>query len=320
MDWPQFFHDHDIEFVTLGNNVKRGNINIRCPWCGDDDPSQHLGVALGKEAYACWRNPQHAGKSPYRLIQALLGCSYSQARLVVATYTQVDPGGLDTALAVLTAMGEPPRPVAGHEVLSYPPEFRSIKATGSTARFWQYLSRRHFDDVGDLCARYRLQCALTERWKDRVIIPFFDQKALIGWTARAIQPTLEAPRYLSSSETVKKIIFNEDELMDGGKLLFVVEGPFDALKIDYYGEPYRVRATCGFGLTMTIDQISILSMLRKRFKKVVILFDQGATEAAFRALDWLQGPNVSIGSLPEGVKDPGELSRDGVEALMGEHL
>ncbi len=320
MDWVGFLTDHDIAYVTRGPNTRRGQLSIKCPFCGEDDPSEHLSISLEKDAWGCWRNAEHCGRAPHTLMAALLGCGIGPARALAKAYTAADPEGIGQALAALTATPEAPKPMAGHEVLLYPPEFRPIKATGSTARFWQYLSRRHFDDVGDLCARYQLRCALTERWKDRVIIPFFDQRSLIGWTARAIQPTLEAPRYLSSSETVKKIIFNEDELMDGGKVLFITEGPFDALKIDYYGEPYHARATCGFGLLLSIDQVAILSKLRKRFKKVIILFDQGALEASFAALDWLQGPNVSIGSLPEGFKDPGELSRDDVEALVGEYL
>src|ERR1700692_1157718 len=302
MDWIQFFDDHSIPYVRGGKNTKRGEASVRCPWCGDDDPSQHLGVSLTTENWGCLRNGAHRGHSPYRLISGLAGCDFDAAKALARAYSASNAETLGQALATLTATSEPPKPVV-YEVAEYPPESRAIRATGITGRFWRYLASRHFDDVERLVGTYGLRCCLTGQWKDRVIIPLFNEGELLGWTARAIQPTINAPRYLSSSQVVKKIIFNEDKLRAGGDLLFVVEGPFDALKLDYYGAP----ATCLFGASISMDQIYALNQLRKVFKKVVILLDKDAIEQAFAVSDWLQAPNVVIGALPWGAKDPGEI-------------
>lgn len=318
MNWIQFLEDNDIPYVTRGSNTKRGEVSVQCPYCGDDDPSHHMGIALTTENWGCLRSAQHRGHAPHNLIAALLGCSTPQARLTAAAYSVADPDTLGSALALLTPTSEAPKPVTGHAApLALPCEAQTIKATGSTARFWRYLASRHFDDVGDLVARYQLRAATTGVQKDRVIIPLFQGGELVGWTGRAIQPTISAPRYLSSGEAVKRVVFNEDDLWQGGKVLYVVEGPFDALKLDYYGAPSGVRATCLFGVSMTMDQIYTLVQLRRYFEQVVILLDRGAIEPTFDALDWLQGPNVTFGILPEAFKDPGAMTREEVEAFIG---
>ena len=320
MDWVALLEDHHIPYVTRGPNTKKGEVSVKCPWCGEDDPSEHLGVNLTAENWGCHRNAEHRGRGPSYLIAALLGCSSQQAKLIARQYSKADPSTLDEALAVLTGTSEAPKAVKGHSSLALPADFKHIKPKGSTARFWNYLMLRGFDDVADLAFQYDLKCAVTGDYKDRIIIPFYQRRELIGWTGRALQNPVIAPRYLSSSEAVKQCVFNEDVLMDGGRLLFVVEGPFDALKLDYYGEPSGARATCVFGTSMSIDQLSILSKLRRRFKKVIILFDTDAVGPSFSAVDWLHASNVSVGQLPDGVKDPGELSPDDVENLIKAHI
>lgn len=332
MDWAAFLTDHDIPFVTRGPNTKRGELSVQCPFCGDDDQSQHMGIALTSENWGCLRSAQHRGHAPYRLVAALLGCSVPQARLVVRQFSSPDPEGLDGALAALQALSPSTiphqispelarthltkaEPTSAHHTIWG--DFSHIRQIGSTARFWNYLKNRGFDDVDDLVAQYGLKCASTGQWKDRVIIPFHRSGELVGWTGRAIQSTIAAPRYLSSSSIVKSMVFNEDALKSGGRILYIVEGPFDCLKFDYYGTPLGARAGCISGISMTMDQIYTLVQLRRRFEQVVILLDRGAIEPTFDALDWLQGPNVTFNILPEAFKDPGAMTREEVEAFVG---
>jgi hypothetical protein len=314
MDWPAFLEAHRIDYVTSGPNVRKGQLALKCPWCGDDDPSEHLSISLTKDAFGCWRNAKHAGRKPYSLVAALLGCSFSQARVIVAQYSTADPASFDEAI---TALGGAPGAVQQPFALpkGLPPDFKPIKPTGLTGRFWRYLENRGFDDVTALTQQYGLLCCQHGRWKDRVIIPLYQNGKLLGWTARAIQLVVNAPRYLSSSPAIKTTVFNEDILMKGGKVLYVTEGPFDAIKMDYYGLPSDMRATCLFGVNPTTDQIGILRSLSKRFDKVRILFDAEAFEPALLISDWLSAENVAIEGLPDGVKDPGNLSREQINSL-----
>jgi hypothetical protein len=315
MDWVAFLEANHIDFVTSGPNTRRGQISIRCPWCGPDDPSEHLSISLTKDAFGCWRNAKHAGRKPYSLVAALLGCSFSQARLIVGQHSAADPETLEDAI---TALGGQAEAVQRDELpTSLPPEFRQIKPTGLTGRFWRYLESRGFDDVGTLIAQYDLLCCQHGRWKDRIIIPIHQPNGeLAGWTARAIQATTHAPRYLSSSAAIKTVVFNEHDLRHGGETLFVTEGPFDAIKVDYYGGPHGHRATCMFGVNPTTEQIAALQMLIKKFDKVRILFDEGAFDNALHLGDCLSGSKVRIAELPVGVKDPGGLNPKQVKDLI----
>ncbi len=309
MNWIDFLTDNQVDFVTRGPNTKRGEVSIKCPWCSEDDPSQHLGISLTSENWGCLRNAAHRGHSPTHLVAAIIGCSSTQAGLVVAQYSESDPESL----------GVSPSPPESAPEPSIDLRFlRDIKPDGNTAKFWQYLKNRGFADTRRLIKQYRLACCTTGRFKDRIIIPFYRGGKLIAWSGRAIVDPKLAPRYLSSN-LIKTTIFNEEQIT-GGRILYVVEGPFDAMKLDYYGQAHKVRATCGSGITMTAAQAVILNILARRFDKVIVLFDAGVLEQAFAAMDWLHHPNVKLGQLPTGYDDPGIMSQAAVTAMIQQEL
>lgn len=308
MNWQEFLEAYDIHYVTSGPNTRRGEVSIQCPWCGDDDPSQHLGISLASDAWGCLRHGGHRGKAPHRLVQAILGCSYTQAQLIVRQYNRSDPTNLDEALsALLGTVTTPAAPLAPVELPG-----RLIHRKGpNTRKFFDYLTDRGFHDPKNISYYYGLRACLTGRFKDRIIFPCYDADwQLIAFTGRALGNPINAPRYLSS-ERIKDTIFNESSFANGGPILLVVEGPFDALKLDYYGSP--VRATCTFGTTPHVNQLAILAGLKKRFKRIIVLFDVGATEQAWHLADSL---GLEVGSLPEGVEDPGDLSAFGVTKFV----
>ena len=315
MNWIDLLDDNHIDYVTRGPNTKRGEVSVQCPWCGQDDPSHHLGISIDREAWGCHRNPSHRGKGPIRLVQALLGCSQAQARLVVAQYGAADPETLDDALKALEGTSDHYKPVeAPPENLHFPLEFRNIKAHGTSRRFYEYLRHRGFHEPSALIQQHKLKCCSVGRWKDRIIIPIYHDTKLVAWTGRAIQKNLEAPRYLSTSQAIKTTIFNYDELLTGGDTLIVTEGPFDALKVDFYGAKLGARATCVFGTSITIDQISLIRKVSRKFNRTVLLLDKDAVEVSFTTMDWL--PHATMGTLPVGVSDPGDLLGIEVEQLI----
>ena len=63
--------------------------------------------------------------------------------------------------------------------------------------------------------------------RNRVIIPFYYQGDLVGWTARGIKD--QKPKYLSEQQ--KGYVFNIDQQNDNKKFCIVCEGPFDALQV-----------------------------------------------------------------------------------------
>ena len=313
MNWLQLLDDHRIHYVTSGPNTKRGEISIQCPFCGADDPSQHMGINLEAEAWGCHRNQAHRGKKPHRLIRAILGCSSTQVDLIIKQYGAADPDTLESAILALTGENEPPVKPAG--ALKLPPEAQPIPHQG---RFYDYIRSRGFDKAGPFAAYYNLKCATTGRWKDRIIIPVMNETgSLLAWTARAIMRPVSAPRYLSSSNEIKETIYNLPNLL-GGEILFVTEGPFDALKVDWYGWPEEeANATAVFGTSITMSQISLLKNISKQYKRVVILLDPDAVESSFHLSEWL--PTAVMGQLPLSVKDPGDLNKQQVKDLVKQY-
>lgn len=315
MDWIRFLEENNIHYVTRGPNTKKGEVSIACPMCGAEDPSEHLGINLKTEKWGCHRDASHRGKKPNTLIRFILGCSTKQAKIIVKQYNHSDPDTLEAALTVLEAdtkgaiqHDEDLAKLARHQQLGPQfNDFNKIKVRGITRRFFDYLASRGFEDTDALIKHYDLRCALTGRYKDRIIIPIRQNGELLGWTSRAIGSPKNAPRYLASSEDVKTTVFNYDELKEGGKRLFIVEGPFDALKMDNHGRHLGVRTTCTFGTSVTISQLVLLRILVKKFDDSWILFDQGAEGPADNLVDWIDS---KIATLAYGIKDPGEFKRE----------
>ena len=65
-------------------------------------------------------------------------------------------------------------------------------------------------------------------YKDRVIVPFFHENVVVGWTARKIKDG--KPKYLTSSQP--GYVFNLGAQTHDRKFVIVVEGQFDAIAID----------------------------------------------------------------------------------------
>ena len=310
MDWVRFLEENQVGYVTRGPNTKRGEVSIKCPMCGEEDPSEHLGINLETENWGCHRNSSHRGKSARTLIKAILGCSTQQAGFIVRQYSKADPDNLEDALNALVSLEAKIDLVA--KVIKQKSEpkfsdFNEIRARGVTKRFFTYLQNRGYDNPQDVIDRYDLRCALSGRYKDRIIIPVSLNDESFGWTSRALGSPVNAPRYLASSEEIKTTIFNYNELKKGGQRLFIVEGPFDAIRIDNFGILHSggtVRATCTFGTSVTISQIALLRTLSKKFVESFVLFDKGAERQGEDLASWI---SCKTARLPHACSDPGEL-------------
>jgi hypothetical protein len=319
MDWQRFLEENNIHFVSRGPNTKRGELSVQCPMCGDDDPSEHLGINPVTGKWGCHRDASHRGKSSRTLIKAILACSSQQAQFIVKQYSHSDPDTLESALAVLEADNngmisheEDLTKMAKHQHLG--PQFNDfnrIKSRGITQRFYDYLERRHLDDVPSVIARYELRCALVGRYKDRIIMPVRHGGELLGWTSRAIAAVTDAPRYLASNEDVKTTVFNYDGIKAGGERLIIVEGPFDAITVDNHNFTHafksnvvHFRATCTFGTSPTVSQRAVLRSLVSRYDEAWVLFDRGADGPGADLAEWIGAKQAY---LPSHIEDPGEL-------------
>jgi DNA primase catalytic core, N-terminal domain len=305
MKWSEFFTDHFIEFVTSGPLTTRGHLEIKCPMCGDNDPSLHMGINIANDHWYCWRDKSHRGTNPEYLIGRLLGISKAQAKLLVQAYA----GGHIDDFNAPAALTKGPQPIVA---VTWPDEFQP-----PTERYLDYIRNRGFDNPVKMSSYYNIECCQVGRWKQRLIIPILtNDMQIVGWQGRAITPTKKAPKYLTSHQQVKRSIFNLQNIK-GGDFLIVCEGAFDSFKIDWYGKP-RFRATCTFGVNPTLDQILQIKELMPLFKKTIVLFDSDSAglSGGFHLSDWL--PAVKLSPLPATNSDPGSMNKVEVRRYLDE--
>jgi hypothetical protein len=66
-------------------------------------------------------------------------------------------------------------------------------------------------------------------YRDRLIIPFFYNNEIVGWTARTVRPDKQ-PKYLSEQQP--GYVFNLDEQRPNKVFVIVCEGPVDAIHME----------------------------------------------------------------------------------------
>jgi hypothetical protein len=304
MDIEQLLDQYDVPYVTEGKNTRHGHISIHCPWCGADDPSEHLSINLTTGKWGCWRNKDHSGRSLRRLLMKLLGCSYDAA------------GAMLTDRSELRSIADRLKPNAHeqHHVDDSLPSgkgMQRIKLGGSLhARFRDYLYGRGYTKkhISLLDKIYGIKCALIGPFNNRIIFPVIKDKRIIGYTGRCVDGG--SLRYYTLPAAAKENVLWYDRLIRGGRFLYVTEGPFDALKLDLTFRCRQLphRATCLFGLEYTAAQVELVCRLGHQFSHVRVLFDHDALGQAMRFRRELVGVSASVAVLPDGVKDPGGLS------------
>lgn len=318
-DWRAFLTEHRVPYVERGANVKRGEINIRCPFCGSADPSHHMGLRLDTGEWSCWRNKRmHSGKSPVRLIAQLLRVPYWRARRLAGLEdVALDPDGFDAVAARIlgrTADAQPEH--VRREFLRFPSEFKDLH--DSPPRFYEYLRHtRSFGTVGtrDAIDWFNLRYAVRGTYRDRIILPYYVDGHLVAWTARAIAQAEIRYRDLDRDDClvpIKETLFNLDARMDGGRALVVVEGPLDALKIDVFGRGAGVRAVALSTNSVSDAQVYLLEDMAQEFDKVFVMLDTaselGVVDSMRMRADLRAITNASIIPTPYGLKDAAEMS------------
>lgn len=334
MDVQQFLQDNNINYRTDGPNCSRGGIVIRCPFCGDDDPSEHMGWDLATAHWNCLRRSGvHSGRNPRRLIIQLIGCTRDEADQLISGRRALEMDSLSNVRNRLSPFSNPldPSNDPNGVPLKLPTNFRPLLDQASARHYTQYLiERRGFAKkaVAAMHKHYDLHYCVDGYWRGRIIFPLCLDGNLVGWTSRTISARQEL-RYLSLSDrendigqpvalrSVRDMIWNYDQLMKGdGQDLIVVEGPMDALKIDSHARTMGVRATCVFGTGVTDAQMVLLSEVMKGFKNFYVLGDAGAHLNVMGVLKKLSVFRPRQIKLPRGVDDPGDMTPMQVTELV----
>jgi DNA primase len=124
-------------------------------------------------------------------------------------------------------------------------------------------------------------------YQDRLIIPFRHNKLLVGYTARKV--VKGSPKYLSESQS--GYVFNVDKQNYRSKVVFVCEGPFDALAVD------------GVALLTNLPNEQQTAIINSLGKTVVVVPDRDYTGMGLVKYAMDNGWLVAIPDWEDDVKD-----------------
>lgn len=304
-----------VPYVEDGPNVPRGEVGIKCPFCGDD-PSEHLTINLESGFWCCWRNREHSGRKLHFLLRRLVpGLTREEADRLLGGAG----AGLDAFERHVKERLSAPAPSAQETAptIEFPDDFHPIVREGRWRKFFDHLTAPIPKGRGytgpqakALIRRYDLRACLTGEWAYRLIVPLYLHGRLVGWQGRALGPAKIRYRSHPPGEGTKRGVLGYDDLKQGGRVLAVCEGPFDAMRVDFFGRRAGLRATCLFGTSATADQIARLMELRDAYDELIVLLDAAALGDALRLAGELAPLGARVKKLPPGRKDPGELAPD----------
>lgn len=157
--------------------------------------------------------------------------------------------------------------------------------------------------------------------RDRVVIPVRDHNyKVVAFIGRAIHEYQE-PRYLYSKGFKRaEVLFNLNNAKRYDEVI-VCEGSLDAIKVHQAGFP-GVVAT--LGAKVSPNQFSLM---RKFFDTITVFSDSDLAGEQMKSDIILncQGKNLQVMRIPDGLKDPGEMSKEQIhhsfnnkQSLIGE--
>lgn len=144
----------------------------------------------------------------------------------------------------------------------------------------EYLSSRRFDSSD-------FDWYWSPAYANRVIIPFYYQKNLVGFTARLLRDG--KPKYISEQQP--GYVFNIDRQSLNRKYVIVCEGPFDAISID---------GVALLGSEISSQQSALINQLQK---EVIVLADKDSAGEKLVKQAIELGYSVSFPQWDDDVKD-----------------
>jgi hypothetical protein len=134
---------------------------------------------------------------------------------------------------------------------------------------------------------YNWHWSAANGYRDRVILPFYQNKLIVGYTGRKIKDG--KPKYLTDAQP--GYVFNIDQQDDDRKYIVAVEGQFDAIAISgvafMHNEPNDTQCT----------------RLKVTGKEIIVVPDRDAPGAKMLDAALANGWSVSMPPWNDDVKD-----------------
>ncbi len=306
----QFLINKHIEFRKEGKNVNRGEVNIPCPFCGED--RYHLGINVEKDIFACWKCSAKGNIA--KLLSKLLGISYTEAKEIVnpqSDLKKVLEGREKKNIKI-------EEKVKKNKILKLPEHSYPFRQDKSN--IWQeaaLIFLKKYNLKWEHILDAKLSYCIGGKYKNTILIPIYYKNQLVNFICRVWDKN-SSKRYLNcpngeSLYNTKTLLYNYDNIKIGQDKLLIVEGAFDCMKAGLD----RTVALCGTEITQ--EQRNLIIGLKT--KEVLILFDNdphltSTSKKAQDLADYLSAfVETRVIRLPNG-KDPGEMERGEIDNLI----
>lgn len=278
-------------------------------------------IHLGGRGWRCLRrSKQHKGVKATYLVKELLQISFEAAASITNERLFL-PDNWKTTMEGLIAKA---KPQLRKKPLEMPKEFKRFgigKASEELFRNYLLYERKFKPrQIDRLTNDFDIRYATSGIFQNRIIFPVYYNGKLVSWTGRDVNGHSKI-RYKSLSAEPNPNDKNEpiaigpisdyflwyDKILNGKFHTFIlVEGPFDALKINVLG--WR-EGTCSTACTTSQpsrSQIDMLHDLLPKFKRRILMLDRG-TQSAHLYVNKLIQFDMEIIDLRDH-KDPGEFT------------
>lgn len=298
IDWRYLLTEARIPWKDRGRNCSRGHINITCPWC-HDDPSEHLTINEENGLYFCLRNSDHKGGPATFLLEAA-GISRVRATLMVEDARRDGPVPSFTTVARKDSLR------------AFTSKWETFESVATNDTLCTYLRWRGIDDPRLAASLFDLRTIAGGAHAQRVLIPMYDASGVSGWTGRTI--TSRIPKYLA--HCAEPGLSLAGVLERNCPVLLVVEGPLDALKINYALRKHSIKAVALCGKMLTAGKQLLIRSLKPKVVYVVLDNDTALSKTMQMVAELATAcptSRIKRGGVPVGWKDPGEMTCRAIE-------
>lgn len=268
-----------------GHRKSKGNVAFMCPFCNHRKPKLEINLNTDSPNFQYWECWVCGTKG--RTIRSLL------------RHLKVNREEAQSVLQYVPKTGlEENKVEVAETTVELPKEFVALATAESNSvyanRVKKYLYARGLSDIDFV--RYNIGYCMTGQYRDRVIIPSYNQNnSLNFFVARSLDPNAYA-KYSQPSASKDKIIFWEN-LVNWTQPLILCEGVFDALAIRRNAIPI---------LGKQISSALMKKIIENPVPDIYLVLDQDARKAAIEHCKTFLNMGKRVFFITPPKKDPSE--------------
>lgn len=326
VDWRALFNDIRVPWKDRGASTGRNHVNIPCPFCRDD--GYHLGIREDREVFHCWKCGTAGGN--YLTLLIRLGQPRFEGAKLLNKY-RGDRGYEDAIQDLRQKHAQHDKKLPRDEQSLMFLRWERFRPASGVVEALDYMHDdrdfryEHEWMLKELLDYYDLRVGSNLMHPGRLLFPLYasgqralwhQQDAFMGWTGRSMRG--REPKYMTSLPQGEHPVYVPRMVRS---TMLIVEGPFDALRIDAAMRADGVGAVALTGKEMISAHLVSLRAMMPFVRRFFFVPDRDVPiSQTMRAMHELRaalsGKNVVHIRLPDDVKDAGEMTNAAVRQWL----